>query len=296
MSYHLIIGDYAYSSWSLRGWLLFERFGLVRNETLITFRDEPVANQLADFFPAKTVPTLITPEGAVIGESLAMAEELATRHPEACLWPTDPKARSIARALASEMHAGFGALRDFCPMNLRVAYKDVPVSDGVSHDLRRLKAIWEHARNATDPDVPWLCGDYSIADIFFAPVATRIATYGLEVSERARAYVNAHLNDPAFRRWRALGLATGPDLPWYARDYPQTAWPGPQTIPAQAIEVGASLNETCPYSGKAIQFLLELDGKVFGFCNATCRDKTVADPAVWPAFTEMAGLTPAEVA
>jgi glutathione S-transferase len=97
MSYQLIVGDYACSSWSPRGWLLFKRFGLVRNETLITFRDEPVADQLTDFFPAKTAPTLIAFEGVVIGESLAMAEKLATRHPDVCLWPTDPKARSIAR-------------------------------------------------------------------------------------------------------------------------------------------------------------------------------------------------------
>ena len=126
-----------------------------RTETLITFRNEAVADQLDKYFPAKTVPTLVTPDGAVIGESLAMADELATRHPDAQLWPTDPKARSIARALASEMHAGFGALREFCPMNLRVAYKDVPVPDDVTHDLRRLEAIWEHARNATDPIDPF---------------------------------------------------------------------------------------------------------------------------------------------
>ncbi len=252
MSYHLIIGDYAYSSWSLRGWLFFERFGIPRTQTLITFLEEEVGVQLADHFPAKTVPTLVTPEGVAIGESLAMAEELATRHPEAGLWPSDPKARAIARALASEMHAGFMALRGFCPMNLRAAYSDVPVPEDVTKDLRRLEAIWDHARASTAPEGPWLCGDYSIADAMFAPVATRIATYGLEVSESAQAYVAAHLADPAFRRWRALGLSRGPDLPWYARDYPKVAWPGPKPILARPVETGPSVNAQCPYSGNRL--------------------------------------------
>ena len=287
MSYHLIIGDYAYSSWSLRGWLLFERFGIPKTQTRITFLDEQVVDQLRDHFPAKTVPTIVTPEGAVIGESLAMAEELATRHPDAGLWPGDPKARAIARTLASEMHAGFTALRGFCPMNLRATYSDVSVPDDVKTDLRRLELIWDHAREACASEGPWLCGDYSVADAFFAPVATRIATYGLKVSDSAQAYVAAHLADPAFRRWRALGLTTGPDLPWYARDYAQVAWPGPQPLAAHAVENGPSVNELCPYSGKPITedaFFLELGGKVYGFCNTGCRDKTIADPEAWPAF------------
>lgn len=284
MSYHLIIGDYAYSSWSLRGWLFFERFGIARTQTLITFREEEVWVQLADHFPAKTVPTLVTPEGVAIGESLAMAEELATRHPEAGLWPSDPKARAIARALASEMHAGFTALRGFCPMNLRAAYAGVPVPEDVTKDLRRLEAIWDHARATCGSEGPWLCGDYSIADAMFAPVATRIATYGLEVSGSAQAYVTAHLADPAFRRWRALGLTQGPDLPWYARDYTQVGWPGPKPLDAKAVAEGPSVNDLCPYSGKPVAHFLELDGKTYGFCNPGCRDKTVADPEAWPAF------------
>ncbi|MFT5363785.1 MAG: glutathione S-transferase [Dinoroseobacter sp.] len=289
MSYHLIIGDYAYSSWSLRGWLLFERFAIARTQTRITFLDEQVVDQLAAQFPAKTVPTIVTPEGAVIGESLAVAEELATRHPEAGLWPSDPKARAIARTLASEMHAGFTALRGFCPMNLRVTCTDVPVPDDVKTDLRRLELIWDHARETCASEGPWLCGDYSVADAFFAPVATRIATYGLEVSDSAQAYVAAHLADPAFRRWRALGLTTGPDLPWYAREYTQAAWPGPKPLAAHAVESGPCVNAFCPYSGKPVSgnataYFLKLAGKVYGFCNTGCRDKTIADPEAWPAF------------
>lgn len=227
MTWTLILGDPAYSSWSLRGWLLFERFGLRAEERMVSFSDTSVAEQLASVPPARTVPTAITPEGAVIWESLAIAEELASRHPEAGHWPADPAARATARALAAEMHAGFSTLRDLCPMNLRCAYRDVPVPDALRADLDRLEQIWSIARARHGADGPWLCGRYSIADAFFAPVATRIATYGLPVSDAAQAYVSAHLADPAFRRWRRRGLTEGPDLPWYARDYRQVPWPGP---------------------------------------------------------------------
>lgn len=282
MTYDLILGDRAYSSWSLRAWLLVERFALSARLTFVSFSDASVESQLAAYAPARTVPTLVTPEGIAVAESLAIAEELASRHPEAGLWPSDPGLRALARALAAEMHAGFFALRAECPMNLRAAYLDVPVTDKVRADLDRLQVIWTHALARSGG--PWLAGDYSVADAMFAPVATRIATYGLAVDEVAAAYVARHLADPAFRRWRALSLVEGPDLPWYARSHPRRDWPGPAPIPARAVDVGPSENAACPYSGKPVTHFMETGGRVFGFCNATCRDKTVADPEAWPAF------------
>ena len=284
MAYELFIGDYAYSSWSLRGWLLFDRFGIPVSTRRVDFNTGTVAEQLAPLAPARTVPTLRTPEGAVVSESLAIAEELATRHPEAGHWPTDPFARATARSLAAEMHCGFAALRSECPMNLRAAYAGFSPPRDVLADLARLEDIWAHARSVCAADGPWLCGAYSAADAFFAPVAARIAGYGLPVSGAARAYVAAHLADPAFRRWRAMGLVKGDDLPWYARDHARVPWPGPEPIPARAVDAGPGENETCPYSGKPVTHFLKAHGRVFGFCNAFCRDKTVADPEAWPAF------------
>ena len=111
MTYDLAIADRAYSSWSLRGWLLFDAFGLpVRTHTARLYADE-VQRLLTGFFPARTVPAMRTPEGTVVSESLAIAEELASRHPDAGLWPADPTARAVARMLATEMHAGFTDLR-----------------------------------------------------------------------------------------------------------------------------------------------------------------------------------------
>jgi glutathione S-transferase len=291
MTYTLAIGDRAYSSWSLRGWLLFDAFGLaVRTETARLYTDELPA-LLARYAPARTVPAMRTPEGTVVFESLAIAEELASRHPDAGLWPADPAARAVARCLAAEMHAGFGALRSHCPMNLRVSYEECAPPEAVLADLARLERIWAWAREATGAGGPWLCGAYSAADAFFAPVAARIAAYNLPVGPGAQAYVAAHLAHPSFRRWRAMGMADGPDQEFYRRDYPRRPWPGPAPLPARAVASGPSVNPACPYSGKPVTHFLQTGGRVFGFCNAFCRDKTVADPGAWP---QMAALLAAD--
>ena len=282
MTHILAIGDRSYSSWSLRGWLLFDAFGLpVRTRKARLYSDE-LPRLLAEFFPARTVPAMRTPEGTVVCDSLAIAEELASRHPDAGLWPTDPAARAVARVLAAEMHAGFSALRSHCPMNLRVSYTDCAPPEPVLADLARLELLWDWARAETGGD--WLCGAYSAADAFYAPVASRIATYNLPVGASAQTYVAAHLAHPSFRRWRAMGMADGADQPVYRRDWPQRPWPGPVPLAARAVDAGPSLNATCPYSGDPVTHYLETGGRVYGFCNAFCRDKTVADPEAWPRF------------
>ncbi|NBE06657.1 glutathione S-transferase [Paragemmobacter ruber] len=288
MTYDLVIGDRAYSSWSLRGWLFFDAFGIPVTLHRARLYTDELPTLLRQFHPARTAPTMRTPEGAVVPETIAIAEELATRHPEAGLWPADPKARAIARAVAAEMHAGFTALRNHCPMNLRVSYSDCAPTEQVLADLARLDVIWSWARSETRSETgsqtPWLCGAYSVADAMFAPVATRIATYNLPVTPAAMAYVQAHLAHPSFRRWRAMGLIDGADQDYYRRDYPTRPWPGPAPLPARAVDGLDTENATCPYSGTPVTHALELDGRRFGFCNAFCRDKTVADPEAWPAF------------
>jgi glutathione S-transferase len=284
MTYDLAIGDRAYSSWSLRGWLLFEAFGLPVNIHHARLYTDDLPRLLERFAPARTVPALRLPDGGVVLESLAIAEELASRHPDAGHWPTAPRTRAVARSLAAEMHAGFSALREHCPMNLRVSYEATDLPDPVRADLARLERIWSWARAEAGSGGPWLCGAYSAADAFFAPVAGRIATYNLPVSAASEAYVAAHLAHPAFRRWRAMAMVDGPDQPFYRRDYPRRPWPGPAPLAAVAADEGPSVNAACPYSGRAVTHYLRLDGRVFGFCNAFCRDKTLSDPGAWPAF------------
>lgn len=287
MTNKLYIGDPTYSSWSLRGWLLFEKFGLARETVWVDFHEGTVADQLAEIAPARTVPALQTEEGAVLGESLAIAEELASRYPSAGIWPDTPKERATARALAAEMHAGFSALRSACPMNLRRPYEGFDPSDEVMADLGRIELIWNRAREDREGDTPWLCGDYSAADAFYAPVAARIATYGLPVSETATDYVAAHLADPGFRRWRAMGFAKGQTLARYAMDLAERPWPGPTPLEANAVDSGPSVNHQCPYSGRPVTHFMEAGGKIWGFCSAFCRDKTVPDPLAWDKFAAL---------
>jgi glutathione S-transferase len=94
----------------------------------------------------------------------------------------------------------------------------------------------------------------------------------------------AHLNHPSFRRWRAMGMVDGADQEFYRRDYPRRDWPGPRPLPARAVDGTDAENTACPYSGKPVTHVLDLNGRRFGFCNAFCRDKTVADPEAWPKF------------
>lgn len=285
MTYDLLIGDRSYSSWSLRGWLLFDAFGIPVRVRTARLYEAAFGTALAAFPPAHTVPVMRTPAGTVVADSLAIAEELADRHPEAGLWPADPERRAVARRLAAEMHAGFGALRQHCPMNLRLSYADCAPPPAVQADVERIEAIWAGAMDISGG--PWLCGDWSVADVFYAPVAARIAGYGLTVSPEASAYVARHLAHPSFRRWRAMGLVEGPEQPFYARDYPQRPWPGPRPRPARAVAAGPSENALCPYSGRPVTDFMEMEGRVFGFCNPFCRDKTVADPEAWPAFAAL---------
>lgn len=283
MTYDLVIGDRGYSSWSLRGWLLFDAFGIpVRTHSARLYTDE-LPRLLRDYAPGRTAPTMKTPDGVVVPETIAIAEELASRHPEAGIWPADPKARAVARVLVAEMHAGFVALRNHCPMNLRVSYQDCAPPEAVLADLERLETLWRWARAQTG-STTWLAGAYSAADAFYAPVASRIATYNLPVSAEAMDYVQAHLAHPSFRRWRAMGQVDGADQAFYRRDYALRDWPGPAPLPAKAVPGRDAVNAACPYSGKPVTDVLELDGRRYGFCNAFCRDKTAADPAAWPKF------------
>jgi glutathione S-transferase len=285
--YELAIGDRGYSSWSLRGWLLFDAFGLAVKTRQGRLYTDDFPRLMAEFAPARTAPALRLPSGVVIAESLAIAEELASRHPDAGLWPADPDTRAVARALAAEMHVGFSALRSHCPMNLRVSYTGCEPPQAVLDDLARLEQIWAWARATTGATGDWLCGDYSVADVFFAPVAARIAGYGLPVGGQASAYVAAHLAHPSFRRWRAMGMVDGADQAYYKRDYPTRPWPGPTPLPARAVAQGPSVNTACPYSGDPVTDFAEIEGRIWGFCNPFCRDKTVADALAWPKFTAL---------
>ena len=287
MTYDLYIGDRSFSSWSMRGWLMFRAFDIPVRTHMVGLYSGTMKDDLAPLAPARLVPAMKTPAGHVLQETLAMAETLHEAHPEAGMWPTDPGQRAAARWLVSEMHAGFHSLRGECPMNLVHAWADFAVGEAVKADIVRIEELWAMARSLSgsgSDDAPWLFGTYSLADVFYVPVAARIAGYGVEVSDAAQRYVDAHLGHPLFRQWRAMGLTVTYDPMPYREAAGEAVWPGPEIIPARAVADGPSENATCPYSGKAVTHFLEIDGRIFGFCNAFCRDKTVTDPGAWPAF------------
>ena len=285
--YDLYIGDRSFSSWSLRGWLMLECFGIAHRTHLVGLYDGTLAADLVPLAPARQVPVLRTPEGIVIGDSLAIAETLAERHPGAGHWPAEPDARALARWMVAEMHSGYAALRGECPMQLISSWQGFRPSETVRADLARIEALWSLARGRHGADGPWLFGAYCLADVFLAPVAARIAGYGLPVSGAAQAYVAQVLAAPAFRQWRAMALTRSYAPRPYARDLPEAPWPGPTPRPARAVSGSEARNTACPYSGLPVSHVLEMDGQRWGFCNAFCRDKTVADPHAWPAFVAM---------
>ncbi|MDA9207648.1 glutathione S-transferase [Octadecabacter sp.] len=289
MTYQLYIGNRLYFSWSIAAYLMFERFGLAEQVKTTVFRPETesdVRRLMAEngLGHARTLPTAITPEGAVLNDSMAIAEELASRHTDIAFWPTDPLARATARALANEMHSSFGGLRGNWPVNLRVSNVTQTPPPQIEAELDRLEVLWTHARSVSKPDGPWLCGEYSLVDAIFAPMAVRLAGYDFHTRPTTKAYVEAHLADPALRRWRAMGLANEPQLAKFEIDAPEAPWRGPVVREAKVVETGPSENALCPYSGTEVTHFMEMDGRTFGFCNAFCRDKTVNDPAAWPKF------------
>lgn len=191
----LVVGSRNYSSWSLRPWLLLRHLGLAFEERLFHLDTPEFEAEIAKISPTRRVPVLIHGD-LVVWESLAICEyasELAGGRG----WPAEPR----LRALAAEMHAGFGALRSACPMNARAAGRRVPMTPSLARDLARIDAIWSGCRREHGELGPWLFGAFSIADAMFAPVALRVSTYGLPLSGLASRYLDTALADPHLREW-----------------------------------------------------------------------------------------------
>jgi glutathione S-transferase len=224
MAYQLYIGDRMFSSWSLRGWLMLEKFNIPHETHLVGLYSGTMAQDMADLAPARLVPALRCPDGLVVGESLAMAETLAEQNPGAGLWPADASSRATARWLCAEMAAGFGALRGECAMNLSRKWQGFKASEAVRADLARIETLWAHARKVSGSGSGWLFGRYSLADVFYTPVAARIIGYGLPVSDESRAYCEMLLADAAVQAWHRLAHQVSYDPEPYPQDLPSTRW------------------------------------------------------------------------
>ena len=293
MDYTLYLGDYAYSSWSLRGWLLLDAFGMPFARHYAHMRTEAFEDMRTQMAPSRLVPALAVSDGTrspvMVWDSLAMAETLHEYHPQTGYWPKGASARPTARSIAAEMHSGVRALRSACPMNMRRAYEGFAVSEDVQADLDRLSLVWAHARARRTGDGPFLFGTFGAVDAFFAPVASRIATYGLEMCEEEMSYVAALLGHHSVRRWRAMAMADGHIQAHYEFDYADRPNPHDPAVTGVPVEGVASENAHCPFSGKDVSpdSLVEVHGRVIGFCNPFCRDKVAVDPMCWPEVAAM---------
>jgi glutathione S-transferase len=212
----IIIGNKAYSSWSLRGWLAVKQSGLAYEERVVPmWTDEWDAAQAGELATSGgKVPTLIDGE-TVVWDSLAIVDYLNDKTGNTRFWPKDGAARGLARSIAAEMHSSYTALRSEHGMNTRRIYPARTPSEAVAKDIARIMRLWSTGREQFGAGGPFLFGEFGAADIMFAPVCTRFRTYNLPIEPFAVDYVNAVYDHPFMREW----LAGADAEPWFIDKY-----------------------------------------------------------------------------
>ncbi len=194
----LTISSKNYSSWSLRGWLLCQLAGLEVEEQVASLDDRSNRAELLLLAPSVLVPRL-DQDGVSVWDTLAIAEYLAERYPEAELLPKDRIARAHCRSISGEIHAGFYNLRSALPMNLKARYQNFKIFAGARGDIERIQTIWAECLDAWGG--PFLFGKPTMADAMFAPVCTRFVTYDVPISKVTKAYCDTILSWPPMVKW-----------------------------------------------------------------------------------------------
>ena len=202
----LVVGNKNYSSWSMRPWVLLTQAGIAFEEIQLKFTEDgeggvAVAG-IAPYSPTGQVPALIV-DGEPVWDSLAICEAAAELFPAKKLWPADARARQFARSICAEMHAGFRNLRGAMPVNIRASHPGKGMSPAVQRDIDRIVEIWESCRARFGAGGEMLFGQFTIADAYYAPVATRFLTYAVTLPPLAQRYADALLELPAVREWMA---------------------------------------------------------------------------------------------
>ena len=201
--YQLYIGNKNYSSWSLRPWLLMRELDIRFVEHLVPFADGSSFEEFRKFSPTGKVPCLVD-ANTVVWDSLGITEYLAERHPE--IWPMDRAARAWARCATAEMHSGFNALRQYCTMNCGLRIRLDVYSEDLARDVRRIAELWHEGLDRFAG--PYLAGrSFTAVDAFFAPIALRVQTYGLELPTHADEYAKRLRELPSMREWYEAALA-----------------------------------------------------------------------------------------
>ena len=217
----LIIGNRAYSSWSMRGWLAVKQSELEFEELVVPmFDDEWDQRREGDeFAPSLGKVPILWDDDCVVWDSLAIIEYLADRVGRDRYWPTDDAARGMARSMAAEMHSSFANLRRELPMNVRKSFTPRELDEDVKNDINRILQLWAQARARFGGTGEFLFGDWCAADIMFAPVVTRFITYGVAVPPFAGLYMKSVISHPAVSEW----IDQAQDEPWVIEQYEAAA-------------------------------------------------------------------------
>lgn len=214
----LVIGNKCYSSWSLRGWLALEAFGIGFTERRLPLETPEFHREIAKLAPNRRVPVLIDGP-TTVWDSLAICEYVNERWLDRRGWPADPAARAMARSVAAEMHSGFGGLRNALPMDCRADGSPVPVNEAARKDVERMRALLaacraDHGARATGAESgPFLFGRFSLADCCFAPIVVRFKGYGVPTDGAVADWADAMWAHPALSAWVEAGRAETERVP-----------------------------------------------------------------------------------
>lgn len=217
----LIIGNRAYSSWSMRGWLACRQSGEEFEELVVPMFDDEWARRRDgdEFAPSMGKVPILWDGECVVWDSLAIVEFLADRVGRERFWPEDESARGMARSMAAEMHSSFTNLRRDLPMNVRKTYPPIELSDAVRDEINRILQLWAQARARFAGTGDFLFGDWCAADIMFAPIVTRFITYGVRMPPFAEMYMKAVLSQADVNDW----IDKAQDEPWVIEQYENEA-------------------------------------------------------------------------
>ena len=213
----LIVGNRAYSSWSMRGWLAVKHSGEEFEELVVPMFDEEWEKRREgdEFAPSLGKVPILWDGDCVVWDSLAIVEFLADRHGKETYWPQDESACGMARSMAAEMHSGFSNLRRELPMNVRKTFPFKPLSDEVRNEIERILQLWAQARARFAGTGPFLFGDWCAVDMMYAPVVTRFITYSVAMPPFAELYMKAVLSHPHVIEW----IDKAQDEPWVIEQY-----------------------------------------------------------------------------
>ena len=200
----LIFGNKNYSSWSLRPWVLMKHYQINFTEKRVALFTETTNAELSEYGSDFKVPVLKDGD-LIVWDTLAILEYVSEKYLKGKGWPSDEKARAVARSVSAEMHSSFINVRNELPMNCRKKFNDIKLSADAEREVERIKTLWRDCRNKFGSEGEWLFGKYSIADAMYSPIALRFEGYNIPLQGIEADYVKSVLNQPCILEWIEAG-------------------------------------------------------------------------------------------